>query len=190
MASAAQGHAAVPPLSDGILADVRRLVLPVTCSAAARYHAEQLSDRYGLAMVEVPVVAGTVVIEPTAGDLLVHSLPDVFGRLLPTPGRWRTLAIRDHLARDFTRCDGPVIDVGEKSTIDASVVLGALRNLFKPLAQTRGVRAVFDRPPPLGLPFVAPGGIVIDGEFGLAERVAFPGLPDLVVVRPGGRGAG
>jgi hypothetical protein len=190
MASAAQGHAAVPPLSDGILADVRRLVLPVTCSAAARYHAEQLSDRYGLAMVEVPVVAGTVVIEPTAGDLLVHSLPDVFGRLLPTPGRWRTLAIRDHLARDFTRCDGPVIDVGEKSTIDASVVLGALRNLFKPLAQTRGVRAVFDRPPPLGLPFVAPGGIVIDGEFGLAEPVAFPGLPDLVVVRPGGRGAG
>lgn len=186
MASTPQGDAAVSSLIDRALEGARRLVLPVTCSTAARGAADRLSERHGLDVVEVAVVSGSVAVEPATGDLLVHSVPDIFGRLLPSPGTWRMVTVRDRLAHDFTRCEGPVIDVGEEPTVDAALVLGALRSLFKPLVQTRGIRAVFDPPPPLGLPFVAPRGVSIEGEFGDAETVLYPGLPDLVVVRPRG----
>lgn len=186
MAPPSPGQAAVPSLSPELLGASRRLVVTITAGDAALDIARRAADSSGLELVVTGVVGARPVAEPAQGDLLLHSVPDVLGRLLPIPAGWRTVVVRDRTVATVAAIDASVVEVGDASPHDPALLAGALASMFKSLCQQRGVRPIFSDPPPLGLPFIAPNGVDLPGAFGRIERPVVAGLADLAVVRPWG----
>jgi hypothetical protein len=164
---------------------VRRLVVVAPHAPYTRRVAEELAARFDSRVVVSPGFDASPALQPAVDDVLIHGLPDVFGRLLAAPPGWRTVVVRHRIVAHMP-VTVSVVDVGRTPRHDPALMAGALRALFKPIRQQRGVRPVFEPPPPFGLAFVAPDGLVIPGRFGRAERPDVAGLPDLVVVRPHG----
>lgn len=130
-----------------------------------------------MAVADRPVAGSRIVGRPSIGDMLVHSVPDVFGRDLDPPSHWMVLRVVDTalgLAPDHQE-----VRYGVSS--DGGHLSGRLATLWKPLCQQRGVRPVLTHPAPFGLAFVAPTGIDVPEDV-TATPVPWPGLPDLVVV--------
>lgn len=156
---------------------LRRLVVPSVTPPASRSVVRTLAETRGLAVAERPVAGGRVVGEPGIGDVLVHSVPDVFGRDLEPPSAWKVLRVVD--AALGLEIDRQEVRYGVSS--EGSHVSGRLAALWKPLSQQRGVRSVLTHPAPFGLAFVAPMGIDVPDDV-TATPVPWAGLPDLVVV--------
>lgn len=186
MARLAEGDAPLPPLIIEHLARFQRLVMPSSVSRLVRERAVQLAASQGLDLIEVPAIGGRPALDPAPEDGLVHGFPDVFGRIMPPPRGWAALLISERVAKRFVSTARPLLETGVTPSEDPARLAAALRALAKPLGQQRHVRPVFDDPPLLGLPFVAPEGVTLPGSFGVVDGNAFPGLPDLVVVRPTG----
>lgn len=186
MAPTSPGDTALPSLSPKLLGETRRLVVTITAGDASLDIAGRTSETTGLELVVSGAVGSRPVVEPLPGDLLVHGVPDVFGRILPIPAGWSTVVIRDRTVARVISVETAVVDVGDASPHDPELLAGALASLFKSLCQQRGVRPIFADPPPLGLPFIAPNGVELGGAFGRIERPVVAGLPDLAVVRPWG----
>lgn len=168
-----------------LIPPVRRLVVVAPHARYTLRIAEKLAARFGSRVVVTPGIDGTPALDPAVDDVLVHGLPDVFGRLLTTPPGWRTIVVRHRIVSHMPVA-APVVDVGLAPRHDARLMAGALQALFKPICQQPGVHPVFQPPPPFGLAFVAPDGLDIRGSFGRPERPEVAGLADLVVVRPYG----
>ncbi|HVR32002.1 MAG TPA: hypothetical protein VMS74_04750 [Acidimicrobiia bacterium] len=164
---------------------VRRLIVVAPHARYTLRVAEELAARFDSRVVVSPGIDGIPALEPAVEDVLIHGVPDVFGRLLAAPPGWRTIVVRHRIVAHMPVA-APVIDVGSSPQHDPALMAGALRALFKPICQQRGVRPIFEPPPPFGLAFVAPDGLVIPGSFGRTERPDVAGLADLVVVRPHG----
>lgn len=156
---------------------LRRLVVPSVAPPASRSVVHALAERRGLAVVERPVAGDQIVGEPGIGDVLVHSVPDVFGRDLAPPRVWKVLRVVD--AALGLEPDRREVRYGVAS--EGRLLSERLAALWKPLSQQRGVRPLLTHPAPFGLAFVAPAGIEVPDDF-TATPVPWPGVPDLVVV--------
>jgi hypothetical protein len=186
MASAAASDAALPPLTlDRVRAAVRLVVLS-TASDHAKSVARFLSTEFTLDLVVTAGVDGTPLEPADEGDLLVHGVPDVFGRLLAEPEGRPALVVVDRICGSLWVESPWRIDVGEEPRHSPARLSLALATLDKHLRQQRRVRPVFTPPPAMGLAYVAPDGVRLPGAFGRVEVPTVPGLPDLVVVRPHG----
>ena len=186
MAPSQPGHAAIPPLIQSRFAEAHRIVVVTSAHPSAVAVANRQAALHETEIVTVGDVGSVPAAVRRPGDLLVHSLPDVFGRVQPAPEDWEAVIVRDRLAAEFSVVDTSLIEVGQAPSHVPARLAAALRSLFKPICQQPGVRPVFDPPPIFGLAFIAPTGVAVPGAFGRAERVVMPGLPDLVVVRPDG----
>lgn len=186
MAPTSPGRSAVPSLNPELLGESRRLVVTITAGDAALDIARRASETSGLGLVVTGVVGARPVAEPIPGDLLIHGVPDVFGRLLPIPAGWSTVVVRDRTVATVALVDVAVIEVGDASPHEPWLLAGALASLFKPLCQQGGVRPIFAEAPPMGLPFIAPDGVDLPTGFGRIDWPTVAGLPDLAVVRPVG----
>lgn len=186
MASASAGDTALPPL---ILDRARvsdRLVVLATASDHALKVARSLSADLSIDLVVTAGIDGEPVEQPTDGVLLVHGVPDVFGRILDVPAGWEALVVVDRMCGPVSVASRWRVDVGDDPAHPPVRVSEALAHLHKRLRQQRRVRPLFSPPPAMGLPYIAPEGITLSGEFGRVEAPDVPGLPDLVVVRPYG----
>ncbi|MEX2655149.1 MAG: hypothetical protein WD532_08980 [Acidimicrobiia bacterium] len=186
MASAATGEPSVPPLIADQIGRAARIVVVATALGAARTWASDMAAEAGIDAIVTASRNGVPLVESRPDDVLVHGVPDVFGRLLAIPSAWSTVVIRDRIAASSFPVSGPLIEVGPAPDHDPNLIAGALRAIFKPICQQRRVRPVFGSPPPFGLPFIAPTGVHLPGSFGVAVPEDLAGLPDLVVVRPSG----
>lgn len=186
MASAATGDPSVPPLIADQLARAGRFVVAATALGAARTLARELAAERGIQVVVTASHDGIPMIVPRPDDVLFHGVPDVFGRLLALPAPWSNVVVRDRVAASSFSVSGPLMEVGSAPDHDPRLIAGALRAIFKPISQQRRVRPVFGSPPPFALPFIAPFGVRLPGQFGTALPEQIAGLPDLVIVRPSG----
>ena len=186
MASAAASDSAFPSLIRDRVQAARRLVVLATASEHASGMAQSLSTEYGIALLVVAGTDGIPHVAATEGDLLVHGVPDVFGRVLDAPGSWEAIVVRDRSCGPAAVSSPWTVDVGAASAYSPASVSAALATLDRHLRQQRRVRPVFSPPPAMGLPYVAPDGVKLPGAFGRVEAPVVPGLPDLVVVRPCG----
>lgn len=186
MASAPEGETALPPLILDRVRVAKRLVVPATASDDAWRIALALSDDLEIALVVAVSIDGRPQEPPTDGDLLVHGVPDVFGRILDEPAGWESLVVVDRICGSLTVASPWRIEVGEESPFSTASLSEALAKLDKHLRQQRRVRPLFSSPPAMGLPYIAPEGVALSGEFGRVETPEVPGLADLVVVRPDG----
>ncbi|MFP5330950.1 MAG: hypothetical protein ACLGHX_01090, partial [Acidimicrobiia bacterium] len=91
MAPTPTGDPAVSPLIRGAI----RLVVPSTVPPAVRGLTGLHADRVGIPLVEVALVGGEPAARSSQGDLLVHPVPDIFGRLSPPPSGWQILSVVD-----------------------------------------------------------------------------------------------
>ena len=186
MASASEGDTTLPPLIIERLRITDRLVMLATASGHARMIGRSLSERFGIDLVVMAGIDGGP-LEPSRGqDLLVHGIPDVFGRLLDAPVGWDSLFVVERICGPVSVASPWRVDVGEASMHPAARVAEALARLDRHLRQQRRVRPIFTSPPALGLPYVAPEGVTLPGPFGRVDAPDVPGLPDLVVIRPFG----
>lgn len=175
MAPTPTGDPAVPPL----IREAVRLVVPSTVPPAARRLAGLYAGRVGIPLVEVPLVGGEPATRSSQGDVLVHPVPDIFGRLSPPPSGWRILAVVDRATGHVSAYE--TIEYGLWAIEDLAEMSSRLHAVWKSLVQMRGVRPVLPRPAPFGMAFVAPGGIpMLEGL--CVTPVSWQGLPDLVVV--------
>lgn len=158
---------------------VRRLVVPTIVPPGARAVIRPIVEERGITIIEGPVAGSQVAFEPAEGDVLVHSVPDVFGRNLePSPG-WNVLRVVDSALGLGVETGS--IHYGRSPTAPTTELSDRLRQLWKPLCQQRNVRPVLSDASPFGLPFVAPSGVDVPSDM-RATPVQWPGLPDLVVV--------
>ena len=160
-------------------AGARRFVVPSVTPPAVRSIVDRLVQAWGLSAVESPVVGDELVVARQAGDLAVHSVPDVFGRRVEPPSDWNFLEVVDRASGVAVAHHG--VGYGRVPTETASQMAGRLRELWKPLIQQRGVRPVLAGPAPFGLAFVAPDGIDAPDDV-TATSVEWNGIPDLVLV--------
>lgn len=182
MAPAAASDASLSPLTATAVESVSRVLLVATASTDAI----RWAHRSGLPVETVPGHEGVPLVDPDPGALVVHGVPDVFGRVLDPPSGWHTLVVRHRITGGSVPAFPLCLDVGVASPHPPEIIAQGLRDLHKRLLQQRGVRPVFASPPAFGLPYIAPGGIALEGRFGRIERPPVPGLPELVVVRPDG----
>lgn len=158
---------------------IHRLVLPNIASPAARAVVRRVADERGIPVVDCPVVGGTVVARPDSGDVMVHSIPDVFGRAFEPPSGWRVVRIVDGALG--MNVEAETIRFGRPSVRRPGEVSRRLREVWKPIGQQRGVRPLHRAPGAFGLAFIAPSGVEVPDDL-TATPVLWPGLPDLVVV--------
>jgi hypothetical protein len=174
----------VPPLTIELLASAARLIVPVTATDEVREFIADFAGRYRVPVVVVAEVNDTPVVERTKGDILIHSVPDVFGRVLPAYAGWEFACVHHRIAASVAPvgCTAP-IEIDREPDESPDFVTSTLEGMYKRLCQQRGVRPVFGSPAPFGLAFIAPDGIELDSDRVISHRVDLPGLPDLVVVR-------
>lgn len=158
---------------------VHRLIVPTIVSPAARAVIGVMAETWGVVLNEDPSVRGRIAREPAEGDVLVHGVPDVFGRNVPPPPGWTVLRVADSALG--LEVEAGTIQYGRPPTVTTAELSDRLQELWKPLCQQRSVRPILPEPGPFGLPFLAPGGIDLPDDVS-ATPVAWPGLPDLVVV--------
>ena len=80
------------------------MVVPSLVAPAAR---TAIRDTVGdTTIVEVPSVGSEVAADPKEGDLLVHSVPDVLGRILPPLPGWAALSVVDRASGVVVEGDG------------------------------------------------------------------------------------
>lgn len=186
MASAAASEPAFPPLIRDRVQVAGRLVVLATASEYALAVARSLSTEFDARLVVSGGQDGNPHVGSTDGDLLVHGVPDVFGRVLDAPGGWESLIVMDRICGSPSVTSPWRIDVGDEPAHAPTDISLALAILDKHLRQQRRVRPLFSTPPAMGLPYIAPDGVTLPGAFGRVEAPSVPGLPDLVVVRPHG----
>ena len=186
MASAAASDSALPPLIRDRTRVAGRFVVLSTASEPASRMARSLSAEFGTQLLVVAGNDGNPNVPVTEGDLLVHGVPDVFGRMLDAPGGWEAIIVRHRSCGPVSVPSPRTVEVGNESAHSPVSVSIALAALDSHLRQQRRVRPLFSPPPALGLPYIAPDGVKLPGAFGRVEAPFVPGLPDLVVVRPYG----
>ena len=186
MASAPPSDSALPPLIRDRVGLADRLVVLASASEDALALARSMSAEFEIGLVVTGGSDGVPHEPPARGDLLVHGVPDVFGRVLDSPRVWEALIVVDRMCGSAPIASPWQIHVGDEPVHAPATISLALAQLDKHLRQQRRVRPLFSSPPAMGLPYIAPEGVTLPGAFGRVEMPTVPGLPDLVVVRPHG----
>jgi len=124
------------------------------------------------------------VVDPEPGDVVVHPVPDVLGRILDAPPGLALIVVIDDVVGDTVRVHPRHRTIRRGSRLgDPGRMTAAIAHVAKEVAQRPGVKPVFASTPPYAAPFLAPNGVGAIPEWCGLDRPDVDGLPDLVVVR-------